>query len=609
VLLEAVKIQVKTRLESSLHNRVYIIPDKDNNPSQVEHPWNIDVKSGSKPKSRLPKNTHIIKVFDKEGVEGRLLILGKPGAGKTTMLLELAKELMQRTEQDLSEPVPILLSLSSWQNDQQHITDWIVAELNSDKYCKVRKDITKQWLEEGEIIPLFDGLDELAAPRQEQCVKKLNEFLQPGIWMYPLVVCSRIEEYQLYSTQLALNTSLELQPFSDEQIQEYLERTGNEQLGNSIKDDRELKQLAQTPFLLNIIVLSCQKLSLDKWQEFESSAERLNYLFAAYVEVMLGRKYKGKRPSDETTKHWLSWLASKLIEQNQTEFFIEKMQPTWLEDRRHERIYRLIVGLSGGLIGGLSGWLIVGMIVGLFVGLIFGMIVGLSGGLIGGLSGAIRTSEILQFNWKIFWRKGLIVGLSGGLIVGLMVGLIVGLIVGLSGGLFAGLIVGLMVGLIVGLIFSLSAGLIIGLREGFKSLEIETRTSPNQGIWKSLQNAVIVAVIVAVIGGVMGGVMGGVIGGVMGGVSEGLIFGLSFGLRVGLIFSLSFGLMVGLRNGGVACIQHFILRLILYRNGYIPWNYAQFLDYATDRLFLQRVGGGYRFMHDLLRQHFAQNYR
>jgi hypothetical protein len=103
--------------------------------------------------------------------------------------------------------------------------------------------------------------------------------------------------------------------------------------------------------------------------------------------------------------------------------------------------------------------------------------------------------------------------------------------------------------------------------------------------------------------------MGGVIGGVMGGVSEGLIFGLSFGLMVGLIFSLSFGLMVGLRNGGVACIQHFILRLILYRNGYIPWNYAQFLDYATDRLFLQRVGGGYRFMHDLLRQHFAQNYR
>ena len=55
-------------------------------------------------------------------------------------------------------------------------------------------------------------------------------------------------------------------------------------------------------------------------------------------------------------------------------------------------------------------------------------------------------------------------------------------------------------------------------------------------------------------------------------------------------------------------IQHFSLRLALYFNGYIPWNYAKFLDYCTNRLFLQRVGGSYRFMHDLLRQHFAQKY-
>lgn len=92
-------------------------------------------------------------------------------------------------------------------------------------------------------------------------------------------------------------------------------------------------------------------------------------------------------------------------------------------------------------------------------------------------------------------------------------------------------------------------------------------------------------------------------------VGVGLSFGLSVRLLVAVIFGLSVGLIFGLMHGGEACIQHFSLRLILYLNGYIPWNYAQFLDYATDRLFLQRVGGGYRFMHDLLRQHFAQNYR
>ncbi|NES00829.1 MAG: hypothetical protein F6J86_44840, partial [Symploca sp. SIO1B1] len=157
------------------------------------------------------------------------------------------------------------------------------------EYHNVRKDIAKQWLEEGEIIPLLDGLDELAAGRQESCVKKLNEFLQPGNWLSPLVVCSRIEEYQLYSTQLALNTSVELQPFTDEQIQDYLKSTKNEQLWGSIKDDLELKKLAQKPLLLNIIVLSSQELSMAKWQEFKSSEERLDYLLSAYVKQMLER--------------------------------------------------------------------------------------------------------------------------------------------------------------------------------------------------------------------------------------------------------------------------------------------------------------------------------
>ncbi len=621
-MLKAVKTQVKTRLESSLHSRVYIIPDKDKNPSQVEHPWNIDVKSGSKPPSRLPKNTHIIEVFGQEGVEGRLLILGKPGAGKTTMLLELAKALVQRAEQDLSEPVPILLSLSSWQNHQQSIADWIVAELTSGKYYKVRKDIAKQMLQEGEIIPLLDGLDELAAERQESCVQKLNKFLQPGNWIYPLVVCSRIEEYQLYSTKLALNTSLELQPFSDEQIQEYLRLTSNEQLGDSIRDDLALRELAQTPFLLNVIVLSFQKLSLDKWQELKSSEERLDYLFLTYVEVMLERRYEKKRPSDEKTKRWLGCLALKLIEQNKTEFFIEEMQPTWLEDRKHERIYRLILGLISGLFvvpfvrlavvlspDALFSGPIGGLFFGLFIGLLVGLLVV---ELSFGLNTEISEDEFLQINWKFCWSDfgiywmmiklfGMYFGVIGGLFVGLRDGLFVGLREGLFVGLREGLFVGLRDGLFAGLIGGLFSVLFFGLLFGLACSEIETRTIPNQVIRESLKNAVISWLISWLI--------------------SGLFFGRIFGPFVGRIFRLSedpffwlisglfFGLASGLINGGIACIQHFSLRLILYSDGHIPWNYARFLDYATNRLFLQRVGGGYRFMHDLLRQHFAANYR
>ena len=61
-----------------------------------------------------------------------------------------------------------------------------------------------------------------------------------------------------------------------------------------------------------------------------------------------------------------------------------------------------------------------------------------------------------------------------------------------------------------------------------------------------------------------------------------------------------------LRLGGQACLQHFTLRLILYFKGFIPWNYAKFLDWASDKLFLQKVGGGYIFIHRSLMEHFAE---
>ncbi|NES08375.1 MAG: hypothetical protein F6K22_39895 [Okeania sp. SIO2F4] len=39
-----------------------------------------------------------------------------------------------------------------------------------------------------------------------------------------------------------------------------------------------------------------------------------------------------------------------------------------------------------------------------------------------------------------------------------------------------------------------------------------------------------------------------------------------------------------------------------------PWNYARFLNYATEKMLLQRVGGGYRFIHRLLQERLAWRY-
>ena len=120
---------------------------------------------------------------------------------------------------------------------------------------------------------------------------------------------------------------------------------------------------------------------------------------------------------------------------------------------------------------------------------------------------------------------------------------------------------------------------------GLRGPEIQQVTRPNQGIFKTIQNAIIIGLIYSLFFLLLGG-----------------LFSHS---NVGLILAAIFGLIGMLMGGGAACTQHFSLRFILSIHGYAPWNYARFLDYSADRLFLQKVGGGYIFVHRMLLEHFA----
>ena len=44
-----------------------------------------------------------------------------------------------------------------------------------------------------------------------------------------------------------------------------------------------------------------------------------------------------------------------------------------------------------------------------------------------------------------------------------------------------------------------------------------------------------------------------------------------------LIAGLLFGILIVIPISGTPAIKHFVLRLVLWSDGYIPWNYAKFL--------------------------------
>jgi predicted NACHT family NTPase len=91
-----------------------------------------------------------------------LLILGAPGAGKTTLLLMLARELLDRAERDAGHPIPVIFNLSSWAEKRLSLAAWMVDELN--KQHDVPRAMAEVWIEDDQVLPLLDGLDEVHSP-------------------------------------------------------------------------------------------------------------------------------------------------------------------------------------------------------------------------------------------------------------------------------------------------------------------------------------------------------------------------------------------------------------------------------------------------------------
>jgi hypothetical protein len=74
-----------------------------------------------------------------------------------------------------------------------------------------------------------------------------------------------------------------------------------------------------------------------------------------------------------------------------------------------------------------------------------------------------------------------------------------------------------------------------------------------------------------------------------------------------VLFGYGFALCSALVLGGIDAINHYTLRLLLYASARLPLRIVRFLDYAANDLqILQKVGGGYIFVHRYLLEHFAE---
>jgi hypothetical protein len=594
---------VESRLEQSLHHAVLLNLGKEQQPHQVQRPWDVSVKVGEQRAFQLPAQTSILEVFDNPAISGKFLIVGKPGSGKTTTLLELAQALIARAETDSDAPIPVILELSAWRtitkrkfpdfwNKEKYdpsIKEWILSQLRSKG---VSQEIGEQWIREKELVLLLDGLDELPSERQAKCVQAINQFLDSEFSPLYLVVCSRKEEYEEYKEVLHLNGAICLEDLRVEQIQHYFASVNLGDFWESIKDSEKIVNFISQPLFLAITSIAYQQIDIEEWRNCNSEKNSIDYLLGVYRVRMLTEKNKTNQHKLEKIEFFKIQRSLILIAHyiaKRKEFVVENIVPDDFFYLNVTKINtKLFISLFIGMFYIPSLPLLIYFLPTLFSGkfnftfLLYSLLYVVIFYPLFPFYSLIyeRLKKFGLYNLGIqyykFWLIFLLIFIfllksSDFFMASTTISIIIIFIFPVFW--FQGIL-----DQVFEYLSEIKKDLLsMILNTGFNWVYFLSLKFLLKWIYPNIDNKDMLKLI---------------------GLN---INNLTIDI-VTLILALYFGIVWG---GGAKLIKYFVFRLILGFIGEMPWNITRFLDYCTERLILQRVGNRYRFIHRLVQEHFA----
>ncbi|MDJ1505511.1 NACHT domain-containing protein [Xanthocytophaga agilis] len=580
-------------LKHSLLTDTYLEIDKVNLEEVSNTSFKDIIEIPQKEKKIYSQNSSVIDIFNKEG--RLLLILGAAGAGKTFTLLQLAKELIACAQQDPTLPIPVILNLTSWANERTSIFEWIVNELSLRNLSPKRN--TRKWLKNHRLLMLLDGLDEVKTEFRLMCVKEINIFMR-DYGLSGLVVSCRQEEYISLTKKLNVPAALCLQPLTTNHVKIYLAKNAEKFNGleRVFNQDLILQELAKTPLMVSVMCLAYQGLTYEDLTErdFESISERRKHLFETFIKRMFDRKPALIQAiSKDIILRELYWIAFQMQKNNQSEFYLEMLQPTWLSNNWQLAMYTIVVSiLPAFIIGGaiflfyaMQGAFVLATILGCFCALIGGVLAHFGNMFFAAKSSQLDVSVVEKLTWS--W-KGAAKGLERGIASPFNSRERITL-----GFFFAALLSP------VKLLESFVFGYLFCIREGLVSVPVDKakRLKLNQGIHNSLRNAAFVSITV------------GFAPSIILFNSIAFVTGASWMSDLSLIVAYFATFTFGFWYGGLAVIQHYTLRLITFLSRKSPLNYRRFFEKTIALVFLQRVGGGVTFLHRTFLEYFAYQYK
>lgn len=200
-------------------------------------------RQGEGPEARVTSIplADVTEALDKHAA---FVILGEPGAGKTTTLQKIAFEAAHRLLGGGEGRLPLFVRLS--QQGARSPFDFLRAEWER----RTGADLADA-LAAGRVLLLADGINELPRDERDERLKAWRLFAADYCEANQVVFTSREKDYD---RQLDL-PRVRVEPLDDGRIADYLRRNDAEGLGELLDDPKtRLREMARNPFNLCLLV-------------------------------------------------------------------------------------------------------------------------------------------------------------------------------------------------------------------------------------------------------------------------------------------------------------------------------------------------------------------
>jgi len=339
------------------------------------------------------------RIVEELGVPPFLLV-GEPGSGKTTVLLDLVEDLAREMEQRFrlgkGTILPVWLDLGLWRGESS-FEEWLVKSLGRD--FNVPTATAKQWVRNGDLFLVLDNVSWLPVGPRRECVRSIKQFLSEHKGV-SLVVAANEEMIRPYGERFELPV-IRVERLSEQEVIEYLRgfEDSHSNLNWLARSTPNLLGALRNRLFATVAIIAFDDANPVRMVDRPSTADARGAIIDGFVEYMLLRNDVEKSSREEWDLgsranrlqfiNYLAWIASNLVRLEHF-YFWDWIDGSWLPRSSAKFALRLALGIGVGMLAGL--------ILGSAVGYSYGM---LAGYITGGL-----TAVGLFFSYRVSFSVG-----------------------------------------------------------------------------------------------------------------------------------------------------------------------------------------------------------